>query len=399
MNLGWTTLCLGGYRPETMVITSALTGGLLAVHLASRVFEEDAARTRIHPAGWLLLPFVVYGAINAAWVTPVPWLGWRDWFGWAEMVAVFWVVLNGVRTSAAKRALFATLVALGVTAVLLGCYQRFVHPDWLMLNRVQAEQFIGRASGSFGIPNSLAAFLLLLLPALGALALRRGAGAVARVFAGWLTLVFGFGLVLTISRGAWIGLALALVAWPLVAGRGGWWRRMGLAVVVLGAVLTVGGLLYAAIPKVQERFVALVRDAGETTRPVMWRAAWKLFQEHFRVRLDDAKFEPPVSGRFPHRLIELLSRYEAHLPLDADLAKIALREFEWVVRRQAQSLSENEQALMEKLAADYLQHLRQFSWSELNDQTKSTETKRMARPLSEFYNLFALESFVARQSE
>ncbi len=279
-NLAWTTLCLGGYRPETMVVTSALTGGLLAVHLASRAFEENAARTPTHPAGWLLLPFLVYGAMNVAWVTPVPWLGWRDWFGWVEMVAVFWVVLNGVRAPAVRRALFATLVTLGVIAVLFGCYQRFVHPDWLMLHRVQAEQFIGRASGSFGIPNSLAAFLLLLLPALGALAFRRGAGAVARVFAGWLALVLGFGLVLTISRGAWLGLALALVTWPLAAARGSWWRRLGLAVVVLGAVLTVGGLLYAAIPKVQERFAALVRDMGETTRPVMWRAAWKLFQEH-----------------------------------------------------------------------------------------------------------------------
>lgn len=279
-NLAWTTLCLGGYRPETMVVTSALTGGLLAVHLASRAFAENAACTRTHPAGWLLLPFLVYGAINVTWVTPVPWLGWRDWFGWAEMIVVFWVVLNGVRAPAARRALFATLVALSVIAVLLGCYQRFVHPDWLMFHRVQAEQFLGRASGSFGIPNSLAAFLLLLLPALGALTFRRGAGAVARVFGGWLTLVLGFGLVLTVSRGAWLGLALALFVWPLAAGRGSWWRRLGMAAAVLGGLMTVGGVLYATIPKVQERFGALVRDMGETTRPVMWRAAWKLFEEH-----------------------------------------------------------------------------------------------------------------------
>ena len=35
-NLGWTTLCLGGYRPETLRITSALNGLLLVVHLLGR---------------------------------------------------------------------------------------------------------------------------------------------------------------------------------------------------------------------------------------------------------------------------------------------------------------------------------------------------------------------------
>ncbi len=279
-NLAWTTLCLGGYRPETMVVTSVLTGALLAINLAARGFERDAARRPMHPAGWFLLPFLVYAAINVAWVTPVRWLGWRDWFGWAEMIAVFWVVLNGVRAPATRRTLFVALVALGVVAVLLACYQRFVRPDWLMLHRVQAEQFIGRASGPFGIPNSLAAFLLLLLPALGALTFRRGAGAVARVFCGWLTLVFGFGLVLTISRGAWLGLGLALVIWPLAAGRGGWRRRIGTAMLVTTGLVAAGGTLYATVPRVHDRIAALIRDAGETSRPIIWRVAWKLFREH-----------------------------------------------------------------------------------------------------------------------
>lgn len=280
LNLAWTTLCLGGYRPETMVVTSGLTGALLAVHLLSRTLDENLAATGAHPAGWWLLPFLAYAAANVLWVTPVRWLGWRDWFGWAEMIAVFWVVLNGVRSPAPRRSLFATLVALGVVVVGLGCYQRFVRPDWLMLHRVQPAQFRLRASGSFGIPNSCAAFLLLLIPALGALTFRRGAGAAARVGCGALTLILGFGLVLTISRGAWLGLALALVAWPLAAGRGRWRRRLGVAGGVLVALVLAGGLLGAALPQVRERFVYLVRDLGEKTRPVMWRAAWQLFREH-----------------------------------------------------------------------------------------------------------------------
>src|SRR5476651_1817886 len=149
-NLAWTTLCLGGYRPETMVVTSVLTGALLAVHGLARAISPVP---RAHPAGWLLLPFLVYAAVNAQWLTPVRWLGWRDWFGWAQMIGIFWVVLNGVRSPAPRRALIFSLMGLGAVAVALACYQRFVQPDWLPLGRVQDDLFATRSSGPFGTPN------------------------------------------------------------------------------------------------------------------------------------------------------------------------------------------------------------------------------------------------------
>ncbi len=276
VNLAWTTLCLGGYRPETMVVTGVLTCALVAVHLWSGVFVPTP---RAHPAGWYLLPFLAYAAINAQWITPVRWLGWRDWMWWAQLIAVFWVVLNGVRSPAPRRVLFFVLVALGVTAVVLACYQRFVRPDWLMLGRVQADQFVSRASGSFGIPNSLAALLLLLIPASGTLALGGGVSAGMRL--GWAAIgaFLVFGLVLTISRGAWLGLALALTAWPLASSRWSWRRRIGLAAAVSASLVAFGAGLFFASASVRERLVNFVHDSGETTRPIMWRAAWRLWRE------------------------------------------------------------------------------------------------------------------------
>jgi len=211
------------------------------------------------------------------WITPVRWLGWLDWFGWAQLVVVFWVVLNGVRTAGPRRFLFIALVGLAFVSVLLACHQRFVNPKWLMLGRTQAEQFFGRASGPFGSPNSLAALLLLILPALGALTLRRGATVVERVFWGWLGLVIGFGFVLTISRGGWLALALAVGLWPLTAGHLPWTRRLRRSAGILAAAILVGGGLVFAAPKVRERFLDLGRHSGETTRPILWRAGWELF--------------------------------------------------------------------------------------------------------------------------
>jgi len=279
INLAWTTLCLGGYLPETVVVTSVLIGLLLAVHLLERACARGEV-SPLHPAGWLLLPFVVYGAANVLFVTPVPWLGWGDWLGWTRMIVVFWVMLNGVRSPAPRAALFATLLALAAVAVALGCYQSFGDHEWIMLGRRQAVQFIGRASGCFGIPNSLAALLELLLPAVGALAVRPGARMGSRVFFGGLAGLFAFGLYLTISRGGWLALGLALAVWPLCAGRSALTRRLGRAVGVGALGVAAVGALYWAAPPVRARLDALVHDAGERTRPILWRGALAIFREH-----------------------------------------------------------------------------------------------------------------------
>jgi O-antigen ligase len=260
-----------------MIVTAGLTGLLLLVHFAARF---AGAAGPAHPAGKWLLPFLAYAMINVLWVTPVRWQGWQDWLEWAQTIAIFWVVLNGVRAPATRAALIMALMGLGAAAVVLECRQRFVQADWLMLGRTQAPQFINRSSGPFGIPNSMAAYLLLVLPATVALVFRRGASAVQRILAGYLALVFALGLVLTVSRGAWLGLGLAMAVWPLFAMTRPWPWRLAAAVLTIGAVLAVGAALRVTLPTVRERLDALVRDAGEHSRPIIWRGAWEIFRDH-----------------------------------------------------------------------------------------------------------------------
>lgn len=275
-NLAWTTLCLGGYRAETMGVTILLTGLLAAVGLARGSANREAA----HPVSLWVWPFVVYAAANVFWVSPVPWLGWFDWAKWLQLAVIFWVVLNHLRSAGPRSLVFFMVVSIAVIGVGLAGYQRFVDPTWLPLGAVQVEQFLHRASGPFGAPNSFAGLLVLLLPATGALMARRGATATERVAWGWVTAVLLAGLALTISRGAWIALALALTAWPLL-GAGGWrWsRRFGMAASVVLLVLMLGGVVYSVAPKARERFEVLLRDSGERSRPILWQAAGKLIRE------------------------------------------------------------------------------------------------------------------------
>jgi O-antigen ligase len=286
LTIGWTTLCLGGFLAETMVITSACNGTLLAVHFFARALTRGEPHSAggssrcFHPAGWWLLPFLLFAAVNVQFITPVTWLGWMDWLAWAQLTLVFWVVLNGVRSDAARLTLLAGIVAIGIAQVVLAAYQSFIAHDWLMLGREQAAQFYGRSSGSFGSPNSLAAYFILILPILGVLTCRPGASAVQRFAFGYLTLALGFGLILTISRGAWLALLVVAIATPLLAVRGAWWKRL-LITAALGCFLGLLGLaLVNRSSLVRDRLTQLTENLGERSRPILWQAAGNIFRDH-----------------------------------------------------------------------------------------------------------------------
>lgn len=274
-NLAWTTFCLGGYLPQTMVWSWLLTGMALAVFFGVYAFSEQ----RLHPATWFLLPFLVYAAINAAWISPMPWLGWRDWLAWAQMSSVFVLVLNGIRHPAPRRFLIVVVVGLAVVGVVLAGYQRFIWPDWLPMGRRQAAQFIGRSGGFFGVPNSFAALLLLLIPATAALTLQRGAGAVQKILCGYLTVLFLIGLVLTISRGAWLALMGAVLIWPLFVRERSMEWRVTVSIAATAVLMAGATLLYFSNTRVKYRLNDLARDMGERSRPIVWKGAWELFTD------------------------------------------------------------------------------------------------------------------------
>jgi hypothetical protein len=275
VDIAWTTLCLGGFMPGTRVAMIALTALVLSAYFC------DPNRPRhAHPAGWLFVPFLAYAACSAAWVTPVHWMGWTDWINWAQMIGVFWVVLNGVRSDACRRLLCLVLVALGVASAALALYQHYIDPRWLMLGRHQLDQYVGRATGSFGIPNSLGVFIALLLPPVAAFALERGRSTAQRIAAAAVLAALGCAFVLAISRGAWIALAAAVVLRSLLAPGKSFGRRMAGAAAVAAAGVAALALLYVSYPLMHERMREFVADAGERTRPIVWRGAWGIFREH-----------------------------------------------------------------------------------------------------------------------
>lgn len=269
----WTTLCLGGYLAGTVLWSARATWGLAALGAVLLVL-------RPRPLNWralLPVPFLLFALASVVWIAPAKWLAWREWLLWFQMWLWFALALHFARSRAQTWTLAGTVLALALVGVAMAAYQRFVDPKWMMLGRTQAEQFAGRSAGMFGIPNSLACLLEFALP-FGLVYLgSRSVSWTAKIACAWLAAVLVFGLVLTGSRGGWIGAAAALALWPVLTSRSA--RRGALGAVAVLAAIAVGLVaLYFSSDYARGRIDPFLRGEFESSRPLIWRVGLQLWQ-------------------------------------------------------------------------------------------------------------------------
>lgn len=275
--LAWTTLCLGGYLAETMVWTSRAVVALTVLALLRFALAPRREPWRLPWVALLPVPFLLFALASVLWIAPARWLAWREWLLWLQTWLVFVLVLQGARGRAQTRVLAGTFVGLALAGVAMAAYQRLVDPEWMMLGRRQSASYEGRSAGSFGIPNSLAAQLELITPLCLVLLASRAVTLAMKVLCGWLAAAFIVTIILTGSRGGWIGLGGALLAWPLLGG-GNWRRRIGGAALVAGAVvLLFAGLLRFSAPA-RERIAPMLSGRLESSRPVIWKAGVQIWR-------------------------------------------------------------------------------------------------------------------------
>jgi O-antigen ligase len=273
--VAWTTLCLGGYLSRTMVVSGPAILGLAALAAGLQAWRP----VRFGAADWLPVPFLLFALASVLWLAPAKWLAWREWLLWLQMWLVFLLVRHRVRSRGQTSLLFGVMAALAVTGAAMAAYQRFVDPKWMMLGRTQAEQFSTRSAGMFGIPNSLAALIELVLPVCLVLLWRRGTGWGTRLFSGWLALLLLGALVLTGSRGGWIALSAVLLIRPFLGA--GSWRGKLLGALGLGCLVAAGLLiLYRLSPAARERIDPFLAGQFELSRPILWKAQLQIWRDH-----------------------------------------------------------------------------------------------------------------------
>lgn len=271
--LAWTTLCLGGYLAETMVWSARATWALAALGAVLLALRPRALDWR----ALLPVPFLLFALASVVWLAPAKWLAWREWLLWFQMWLWFALALHFCRSRGQTWTLVGTLIALAIAGVAMAAYQRFVNPSWMMLGRTQAEQYGGRSSGMFGIPNSLAALFEFVLPLCLVWFGSRKVSITGKILCGWLAALLVFGLVLTGSRGGWIGTAAALALWPVLTSRTA--RRGAIGAAGVLALLAAGFVaLYFFSDYARERITPFLHGEFESSRPVIWRVGLHIWQ-------------------------------------------------------------------------------------------------------------------------
>ncbi len=141
--------------------------------------------------------------------------------------------------------------------------------------------------------------------------------------------------------------------------------------------------------------VTLFKRSGEI---VEWQARFDsccfelfaLLRAYYRRDYADPGAERPIPARLPYRLAGLLRRFEAtnRETKAADVHAATLAEVQWTIHQipgGAGALRERRREIKPKLLEGCRAYL--------------DELKQRQRPLAEFYNLFAVEAFIARQGE
>ncbi len=186
---------------------------------------------------WLFLASIAGADTLHAWIgTPDRRLGW---FGWCTFPALF--VCGQALVGARDRRVVMRAGALA--AGVLGVWCAFERAGWSLID----ETFAGhRVGGPFGQPAYVGAAAVLLVPIAAGVAFDREGARAWRVVGGFGAFGATAALLLSQTRGAWLGAAVALVLFGSrhVHGVRRRWREValiGAAVVVLFAVTPLGG--------------------------------------------------------------------------------------------------------------------------------------------------------------
>jgi putative inorganic carbon (hco3(-)) transporter len=213
---------------------------MVAVLWLARGVVQREIKLRLPPLSGVILLFVWVAGLSLtqafSWADGAP-----EWLKWAEF-ALLYLVASQMLGPKSVKWLMAGLFMGGLSQVALGAYQ--------FLRQVGPEAFILpggylRAYGSFNQPNPYAGYLGYLVPVAASLGLwaagrwrreRRRRDLILALVLAAVTGALVAGIVMSWSRGGWVGLLAALV---IVAGLRSWRTALVTAAIVVALALVV----------------------------------------------------------------------------------------------------------------------------------------------------------------
>ena len=278
-----TTVSLGGVRPDTQLAILPLYAVLLGLH-GIWLAIDDASPKRLSHIPFLFIPLLLWMLCSVHCFSPVPWRGWYEIIYAMQAFILLWVLTNNVRSRAHLWLLIIISLAPAPLALFNGFYQFFQDPQRMLgamtdygldLN----SDFLGRATGSFADPNSFAAFLLILLPAILIMAGVNRLPKILRLLALYIALIFFVGIALTQSYWASAAVVILMTIVPWFC-----FRRLKASLFYSCLGVLVAAFIFTAMvifnPFFKNGLERALSNEGEGVRIVLWREAFNYAVEN-----------------------------------------------------------------------------------------------------------------------
>lgn len=280
LGLTVTQVLVGGWSPvfalpgyAVLVVAALLSwAGNLRVPVSGRAMDGLAAAAL----------FFLYVAGRALF-SPEEYLARNDLYMALAGMVMYLLAAFNLTTSKSRGLFVGFLLLLGVANCLIGAVQFTKGTEFMVSSFLTRGTYGTRASGFYGYPNHLALFLEVCVFMGLSLAFWSRWRPWVKLLAGYGALICVLGLLLTGSRGGYLGGIAGLIVFGLLSLRlvGDFFRNRALVLLIAGIVL-FGGLAFGVqhfISKsamLQERVAQNV--TSNDTRLQIWKTGWQQFK-------------------------------------------------------------------------------------------------------------------------
>jgi putative inorganic carbon (HCO3(-)) transporter len=335
-------LMWGRFQSSGLALTFCLAAAAGLAYLIAALFARREITFLRTPLNLPIALLLVIALISTLVASVNRYQSSLEFYKLLSCASLFWLIANQPATPWRRRLYLGAVVAGALITSWLGAREYVVE-------RVIGKNPSYRIFGTFFNPNELAGFLELVIPlALAAFLSCRSAAMF--IITGFAALLPTAALLLTASRGGWLGLAGAMFVFALLAGAA--FRRTRLAVAAGVVVLGVIVLVALAVPPLRAR---LLSGGGEHSsnmfRYLTWRGAMTMAADHpwLGVGPDAFEFIYPryAVGGFTRMAHENYLQVTAETGVPGGIAFVwMLGAFFWLAGKGFRRLRERESRLL-----------------------------------------------------
>ena len=284
-------LALGAVRLLEFSVIEALTVAAMVLW-GARLWLNRRPQLLWPPICWSVLAFTAYAIVRYC-QADIEYLARQELLRVLVYAALFVVILNNLHRQESTQIITFTLIFLAMAIAGYAVYQFLADSKYVWWFQTLYPH---RGSGSYICPNHLGGFLELLLPLGLAYALLGRLKPVTRVLVGYASLVILAGIAATVSRGAWMATAVALILLFIAL----LFRRQFRlpALVLLVFLLGTGAYVLPKSTFIHVRWRQLFPAKGKVNddlRFSLWEPAFRMWQDHPWLGVGPAHFD----ARFP----------------------------------------------------------------------------------------------------